>query len=441
MNARSSIAYGFLALIALGAVVLACPWARADGQCGGAMDSLFTSFSALCVTGLTIVDIGSTFSFAGQIVLLVLVEVGCLGLMTCGTFLLIAVGRRLSLSREFSLMNAYGVAQIKGLKSLICWTVGSMLSIEAVCAVALYFHFGTVYESVFYSVMGFCNAGFGLLPDSLASFSDDSFFLCVMAAETILGGLGFLTIYNLCTYRFSRRSGGGKGRLTLHTKVVLKFTLYLLALAYAVYLAAEWNGALKGMPTAKKLFVGFYQAVTPRTCGFTVTPTESLSPVTRFAYMLLMFVGGAPGSAAAGIKLTTFAVLLCTAAAMCRGETETVVMKRSIPTDIVRESIVIPMALAAFAALVTSALLVTESSALAKGASSFESLAFEAMSAITTTGLSVGSTTRDLSFAGKCVIMAAMFVGRLGALTVVMMIGDRESTRKLRFPAEELVVG
>ena len=441
VNARVPVAYGFLALIAAGAVVLACPWARADGQWGGVLDSLFTSFSAVCVTGLTIVDVGETFSFAGQCALLALVEVGCLGLMTCGTFFLIAIGRRLSLSREFSLMNAYGVAQIHGLKGLICWTVGSMVAIEALGAVALYFHLGSVYESVFYSVMGFCNAGFGLKGDSLASFADSPYFLVVMAVETILGGLGFLTIYNLCTYRFVRRSAGGKGRLTLHTKVVLRFTLFLLAIAFAVYLLAEWNGVLRGMPAAKKIAVGFYQAVTPRTCGFTVTPTEDLGPLTRFAYTLLMFIGGAPGSAAAGMKVTTFAVLLYTVAAMCRGETETVVYRRVIPTDIVRESIVIPLVLVAFAALVTGALLVTESAALARGAATLESLSFEAVSAITTTGLSVGTTTRDLSVAGKCVVMAAMFVGRLGALTIVMMIGDRESTRHFRFPTEELVVG
>ena len=124
---RSSVAFGFLALILVGAVLLFMPWARASGTYGDVSSSLFTACSAVCVTGLTVVDVGTEFSRAGQIVLLSLVEVGCLGLMTCGTFLLIAIGRRLSLSREFSLMNAYGVAEIHGLKSLICWVVGSML--------------------------------------------------------------------------------------------------------------------------------------------------------------------------------------------------------------------------------------------------------------------------------------------------------------------------
>ena len=441
MKRQTSIALGFLGLIVVGAVILACPWARADGAWGGFVPSLFTAFSAVCVTGLTVVDIGLEFSVWGQIALLVLVEVGCLGLMTCGTFLLIAVGRRLSLSREFTLMNAYGVAEVQGLKGLICWVVGSMAVIEAIGAVALYFSLGDVYQSVFYSIMGFCNSGFGLESDSLASFAHRPYFLFVMAVETILGGIGFLVIYNLCTYQFLRRTSGGKGRLTLHTRVVLRFSAYLLAIAFAAFLLSEWDNALSGYTTSEKLYVGFYQAVTPRTCGFCVTPTESLNPLTRLFYVFLMFIGGAPGSAAAGIKITTFAVLIYTCVAMCRGEGETVISRRAIPTAIVREAIVILMALIAFVALVVGALLVTESAAVKADAVNVEALFFEAVSAITTTGLSVGTTTRDLSTSGKFVVMAAMFVGRLGALTVVMMIGEREAASRVRFPTEELVVG
>ena len=168
MKGRVSVALGFLALIFVGAVVLAAPFSRADGAWGDPVVSLFTACSAVCVTGLTVVDIAAEFSRTGQIVLLVLVEVGCLGLMTCGTFLLIAIGRRLSLAREFSLMNAYGVAQIQGLKGLICWTVGSMLAVEGIGAVLLYLRIGDVYRSIFYSAMSFCTscavAGFQPMP-------------------------------------------------------------------------------------------------------------------------------------------------------------------------------------------------------------------------------------------------------------------------------------
>jgi len=437
MNRRPAVALGFLALIALGAVLLSAPFARVEGTWGRPLDGIFTACSAVCVTGLSVVDIAAEYSHWGQVVLMGLVEIGCLGLMTFGTFLLVAIGRRLSLSREFSLMNAYGVAEVHGLRGLTCWVVGSTVLIEAVGAILLYRSFGDVYLSVFYSIMSFCNAGFGLFPGSLASFADSPVVILVSAVEVILGGIGFLVLFNLCTFKFLRRASGGRGRLSLHTRVVLRMTLWLLLIAFGAFLLIEWNGVLKDFDPLKKLWVGFYQAVTPRTCGFYVTPTASLHPLTRLLYEVLMFIGGAPGSAAAGIKVTTLAVLVYTMRAMCRGETETVISQRVLSTEVVRESLVIFMTLVAFVTFVMGALFITErASGLATDA-----LFFEAVSAITTTGLSVGDTTARLSSAGRVVIMVAMFFGRLGALTVVLMIGDRESKRHVRYPNEELVVG
>lgn len=437
MRNRGSVAFGFVALISIGAILLCTPWARTAGTWGEPLTAFFTACSAVCVTGLSAVDVAAEYSRIGQIVLMVLVEVGCLGLMTFGTFLMIAVGRRLSLTREFSLMNAYGVAEVRGLRGLICWVIGSMFVIEAVGVLVLYTRLHDVYLSVYYSVMSFCNAGFGLRPGSIACFASDPVVILTLSAEAILGGIGFLVIYNLCTFKFLRRSSGGRGRLTLHTKVVLRFTFWLLLIAFALFLLLEWNGSLKGFPIGEKLWVGFFQAVTPRTCGFCVVPTEDLQPLTRLAYTNLMFIGGAPGSAAAGIKVTTLAVLVYTLLAMCRGESETVIYRRTVPTDIVRESFVIFMALIALTAIVVGVLFMTEGgSGLAPDA-----LFFEAVSAITTTGLSMGDTTARLSPAGKCVIMAAMLIGRLGALTVVMIIGDREAHGRVRYPSEELVVG
>ena len=441
MRKRPSIALGFLVLIALGAVALASPFAQASGTWGRWQDAVFTAFSAVCVTGLTVVDIAATYSRVGQVILLVLVEIGCLGLMTCGTFLLIAVGRRLSLAREFSLRNAYGVAEIQGLRGLICWIVGSMLLFETLGAVAYWLRLHDVYLAVFYSIMSFCNAGFSILPGSLAAFADDPVLVVTSALLTIVGGIGFLVLYNLFTYKFARRTSGGRGRVSLHSKLVLRFTCYLLAVAFAAFLLAEWRGALDGLPFAKKLWVGFYQAVTPRTCGFCITPTEGLKPITRLVYEILMFIGGGPGSAAAGIKITTFAVLCYTLTAMCRGDTETIIRRKVIPVEIVRESLVILIALTSFAIFIAGALFVTESAALAAGTVSLDALVFEAISAVTTTGLSVGSTTASLSTAGRVVVIVAMFIGRLGALTVVMMIGDKETKRHIRYPTEEIVVG
>ena len=437
MGKRSSIAVGFLALIALGAFALSSPWARMAGTWGNWSDAAFTSCSAVCVTGLSVVDIAKEYSFAGQIVLIVLVEVGALGLMALGTFLLVAIGRRLSFASEFSLMNAYGVAEIRGVKGLLLWVIGSMAVIEAIGAGLLYYRFRDWYLSIFFSVMSFCNAGFSLYSDSLARFAHDPFVLMTLAGETILGGIGFLVIYNLCTFKFLRRKSGARGRLSLHSSVVLRFSLYLTVAAFAVILVSEWNGVLKPFDGLQKLWVALYQAVTPRSCGFTVVPLEALRVPTIEIYEWMMFIGGAPGSVAAGIKVTTFAVIIYTILAMCRGEQETVISRRVISYDVVRESIVIVVAMLLLEAIVFGVLVGVEPCT----AESDWQLFFETLSAITTTGLSIGDTTARLTPAGRIVIMIGMFLGRLGALTVVLMIGARESKRHVRYPSEEIVVG
>ena len=437
MKGRFTIAFGFLALIAVGAIVLSSPWARVAGTWGNWSDGSFTACSAVCVTGLSVVDIAKEYNVAGQVVLLALVEIGALGLMALGTFFLVAIGRRLSFSSEFSLMNAYGVAEIRGVRGLILWVVGSMVTIEAAGTCLLYSRFRDWYEAAFFSVMSFCNAGFSLYSDSLARFADDPFVLMTLAVETILGGIGFLVIYNLCTFKFLRRKSGARGRLSLHSAVVLRCSLYLIAAAFAVFLAFEWNGALRAFGWKEKLWVAFYQAVTPRSCGFTVVPLESLHAVTLQAYEWLMLVGGAPGSVASGIKVTTLVVLVYSILAMCRGESETVISRRVVSYDVVRESIVIVVALLLLNDVLSGVLIALEPKTLGSDAR----LSFETLSAITTTGLSVGDTTARLSPAGRAVIMVAMFFGRLGALTVVLMIGSRESKRHVRYPSEEIVVG
>ncbi len=437
MKSRLSIAFGFFALIVLGAILLSSPWARQAGTWGDWSDGAFTACSAVCVTGLSVVDIGQEYNKVGQIILMTLVQLGALGLMALGTFLLVAIGRRLSFASEFSLMNAYGVAEVRGVRGLLLWIVGSMLVIESVGAGLLYTRFNDWYLSIFYSLMSFCNAGFSLKSDSLMGFADDPFVLVVLASETILGGIGFLVLYNICTFKFLRRKSGARGRLSLHSSVVLRFSLYLILLAFALFLVLEWSSALKDYDVSKKLWVAFYQAVTPRSCGFTVVPLENLRGATLEIYRWLMIIGGAPGSVASGIKVTTFAVIIYTILAMCRGEWETVISRRVISPDIVRESIVIFVALLALQHLVLWTLTLTEANSGIAGMR----LLFESVSAMTTTGLSIGDTTNRLSSVGRIVVMAAMFMGRLGALTVVMMIGARESKRHIRFPSEELVVG
>ncbi len=441
MKPRFLILLGFLGAILAGTLLFMLPVSSPSHTWMKPMDALFTACSAVCITGLSVIDIGTELSRFGHVVLLVLVQLGCVGIMTVATFFLVVVGSRLSLSGEFSIANAYGVKGVRGWRGLVLWVVLSLVVIELLGMWAIHTAAPDMswFRCYFYSVMAFCNAGFSLDPGSLAVFQGRPLVLLTMGGLVILGGLGFLVIYNVCTIQFWRRNLVKRGRLTLHARVVLLCTLFFLAMFYAIFLVAEWNAALEPYSLPEKLSVAFFQAVTPRTCGFTVVPVHELSPVTRFISGVLMFIGAAPGGAGGGIKVTTLAVFLITLWAICRGRRDVVLFKRSLPEIVVRESIVIVTVFALLISAGMAILLVTEGAG--EHAPSFEYLFFETVSAVSTTGLSCGTTTAALSPMGRIVIMVCMFCGRLGALAVVFLIGGPDEPNLIRYPKEELVVG
>lgn len=452
MKPRHLVVIGFIGAILLGAFLLMLPVSSASNTWMRPMDAIFTACSAVCITGLTVIDVGTDLSLFGQCVMLALVQLGCVGLMTLGTFFLVLMGRRLSLSSEFSLADAYGTSGIRGLRGLIVWVVFSMLVLESLGTLALHELFeadaemnavavpdGALwFRAYFYSVMAFCNAGFSLDPGSLAVFRAQPLVLLVMSLLVIAGGFGFLVVYNLCTFRFWRRNLVKRGRISLHTRVVLTVSAAFLVGMFAVVLLLEWNRTLEPFPWAEKLAIGFFQAVTPRTCGFTVVPVHEMHAATRFLSEVLMFIGAAPGGAGGGIKVTTFTVFAITLVAICRGRSETVLFKRTVPEAIVREAIVIVTVFATLVTLGMTMLLVSEGG---NESLTFEKLLFETVSAVSTTGLSLDVTTSSLSTAGRIVLMLCMFSGRLGALAVVLLIGGQESRPTIRYPREELVVG
>jgi trk system potassium uptake protein TrkH len=448
MKNRWLIVFGFLGAILLGAFLFMLPVSTQSHTWMRPMDALFTSCSAVCITGLTVIDVGRDLSLFGQTVLLCLVQLGCLGIMTCATFFLVVVGRRISLASEFSLMNAYGVSGVRGFRSLVVWVVSAMLVIEAAGAIVLWFQFTfdqpvgealangrAWYRAFFFAVMSFCNAGFSLDPGSISGFQGQPFVLVTLGVLVILGGLGFLVIYNVCTVKFWRRSLVKRGRLTLHARVVLQWTFFFSLLMYVLFYFLEWKGALSDYGAASRPAVAFFQALTPRTCGFTVVPVEDLQPATRFLSEVMMFIGAAPGGAGGGIKITTFAVFLTTLLAICRGHRDTVMLERAVPEAVVREATVIVIVFAALVTCAMTVLLVSEDGI------SFEYLLFETVSAVTTTGLTCADTTVSLSNVGRVVIMVCMFCGRLGAIAIVMLVGGQDERSTIRYAKEELVVG
>ena len=434
MKAKFAIPLGFIGVILAGAGLLSLP---ASGTLGF-LDALFTSCSAVCITGLTVIDPGVSLTRFGQGVLLALVEIGCVGIMTFGTFILVVAGQRLSLAQEFSLSNAYGVKGVKGFRGLVIWVVLSMLAIEGLGAWALNAELHDPYKAWFYSVMAFCNAGFTIDPGGLTAFAGQPLFIVEMGLLVILGGLGFMVIYNFCTLKFWRRSLIKQGRLSLHTRVVMWTTLAFVSTAFVVIMACEFTKSLADFPWPNKLAVAFFQAVTPRTSGFTVVPLELMHPVTRFFSEILMFIGAAPSSAGGGIKITTFVVFLFTVHSYCHRRREVVLSKRTIPPETIREALIITFTFFFCIALTTAALLVTE---YGSRGYDFEKLLFEAVSAVTTTGLAFTDTTAALSLPGRFVVMLAMFIGRLGALTVVLMIAGDDAPETVRYPKEDVLVG
>jgi len=440
------VAGAFAAASLAGAGLLCTPWASASGKWTGFLTSLFTATSACCVTGLAVVDTGTHFSFFGQMVILSLIQLGGIGIMTLGTFLLVLVGRRLSVQNEFVLINAFGIEDVRGLPSLLRRALLFTLVFEGAGALLFawrYLEAGydgrqAAYYGVFHAVSAYCNAGFSLHADSLVSFQNDPLFLLGAATLIIAGGLGFLVLYNVSSFKFWRRNRKTRGRITLHTRIVLLTTALLLIGATVLYLASEWHAAFADMPLETKLTNAFFFAVTPRTAGFNNIPMGELSVTGRFLTIPLMFTGGAPGSTAGGIKITTLVVLFLTIAAMLRGCGETDLSHRTIPISVVREATVI-FSLSVFAVLVFfGLLLITENPA--RGTDGAERLIFETVSAFGTVGLSLDATS-GLSSAGRWVIILCMFIGRLGPLTAALVIGTRDVGQHIRYPEEEIVVG
>lgn len=441
---------GFLLAIIIGAFMLSLPFASADGRWLSPLKSIFTATSAVCVTGLTVVDTGTEFSFFGQMIILILMQLGGLGLVTMGTLFLLLVGKRLSFKNEFVLMDSFGQDGIRGLRALIVRVFVYAVMIEAAGASILahrlirtydYSLAKAIYYGIFHAVSAFCNAGFALYSDSLIGFRDDNVILLCTACLIVLGGLGFPVLYNIVSVRFWHRNRLTRGRLSLHSRAVLVASAVLIVVGTISFFLLEYGNTLSEMSLWDRITCSFFQAVTPRTAGFNVVDMGVVQPSTLFMTMVLMFIGGAPASAAGGIKITTMVVLIFTIKAMVRGREDTELSNRTVPMKIVREAISIFLLGFLFVGFVFGVLLVTERSMVSlAGVTLSDRLLFETVSAFGTVGLSTGITTH-LSVLGQICIIICMFVGRLGSLTVALFIGTREVGQTVRYPEEDIVVG
>ncbi len=432
------VVYAFAIIIGVGAVLLMLPVSSESGQSTPFVDALFTATSAVCVTGLVVVDTGPHFSLFGEGVIMALMQIGGFGIMTGGTFLLVSLGRRVGLREKLIVGESMGLDKLGGLVPLVMGIMVFTIVAEGLGMVMFYIRFSgefpahnAAWISVFHSVSCFNNAGFDLFGgnfQSLANYQNDPLMVLGTAALVILGGISFIVVVDVFRVRRFRRLG-------LDTKLVLFTSGVLLAVGMIVILAMEYNNAdtLGLMPWPQKVLVAFFHAVTPRTAGFAVVNVGSMAVYTLFFMAMLMYIGGASGSTAGGIKVNTFGMLAATVWSTIRGREHAGAFGREFKSQQIHRALTIVMLSIGLVGVVALVLVITQDAP-------FIDLLFETVSAFGTVGLSTG-ITGGLTTAGKMIIVLTMFVGRLGPLTLAFSLVQRQQRTIYRYPQEDVRIG
>ena len=433
MATERKIVLGFLALIGTGTFAILL--LNANSRPLTLVDALFTATSAVCVTGLTVVDTGKDLANASQLVLLLLIQLGGLGVMTATTALSLLMRERIGLRQRMFFAGGFGLDSPAGVIRLLIRILSLTFAIEGVAAIPLYWGFiraglspeQSLANAVFHSVSAFCNAGFSLFPDNLEGFSR-----CILVPGTVmvlvvLGGLGFIVLSEL--KEMFRRPG----KISVHSRLVLFTTTGLVLFGTALLLLCEWNHSLEAMGGGWKLWNGLFASITPRTAGFDTVALSTFSSAGLFVVILLMIVGASPGSTGGGFKTTTLAVLLVSTWNVIRGRSEVHLWNRRISIRVIQRAITLIVLYLGTLGLGLMILALLEPFP-------FRSLLFETASALGTVGLSLGITS-GLSDAGKLVLVLLMFWGRVGIITFLYGLVKREARGKISYPDAEIPVG
>ena len=432
------IVFAFALGVLAGTALLLLPFATAEEGSASFTTALFTSTSALCVTGLIVVDTPTYWTQFGQVVILGLIQVGGLGIMTLASLLALLVARRLGLRTRLIAQAETAAPELRDVRRLVLGVVLLSLLFEAVAASVLTLRFwasydmglgSAVYRGVFHAVSAFNNAGFALWSDSLVGFVTDGWVSLTVAFAIIAGSLGFPVWLELW------RRGVSPRTWTLHTKLTVAVTFTLIAAGFAAVAAFEWSNAATtgGLGTDGKLLASFFQGVTPRTAGFNTLDYASVTQETLFVTDLLMFIGAGSASTGGGIKVTTFALLVLMVWSEVRGDPHVSAFGRRLPAHAQRQAF--SVAFIATAAVVAGTLVL-----MADSVHPFREVLFEAVSAFGTVGLSTGITA-DWNDLGRIVLVVLMFLGRTGPYTLAVALALRERQRLYRFPEERPIIG
>lgn len=432
------IVLGFATVIICGALLLMLPQASVDGHSLPFIDALFTATSAVCVTGLVVVDTGTYFTIFGQVVILMLIQIGGLGFMTLATLLAMLVGKRISLSNRIAIQESLGQNEISGVVRVTKYVFYLTVITETLGMLFLAFRFVPIYGergwylALFHAVSAFCNAGFDLFGGyrSLTPFVEDPFVLIPIMSLIIIGGLGFNVIFDILKTRNFRK-------LSLNSKVVLSITATLLLFGFLFIFVAEHNNpdTMGNLSLKGKILGSAFHSVTPRTAGFNALPTDKLYTPTIMLTIILMFIGGSPSSTAGGIKTTTFGLVLVSILGIIRGEEDTTLFHRRVA----KETVMRAMAILGIAIAINLVMLMLLT--IFEPHIDFLQLFFEEVSAFGTVGLSMGITP-NLSPVSRLVLILTMFMGRVGVLTFVLAIARKQQSHKalLHYPESKIIL-
>ncbi|WP_020389825.1 TrkH family potassium uptake protein [Kribbella catacumbae] len=432
---------GFAVVTLVGTVLLMLPISSTGAERTGFVTALFTAVSALCVTGLVIVDTPTYWSGFGEGVILGLIQIGGLGVMTLASVLALLLAKRLG-----TRMQLFAQAETKALglgdvRRVVGGVIRLSLAVEAVVAIVLASRFAFRYDEpfwqaaylgVFHAVSAYNNAGFALYSDNLISFATDPFICVPIMAAVVIGGLGFPVINEVLRRRHQENRGR---RWSLHTRITVYTYGVLLVVGTIGVTLTEWANprTLGPMGVADKLLVGLFHGVMPRTAGFNSLDLAHFQPTTLLLNDVLMFIGGGSAGTAGGIKVTTFALLGFVILAEIRGEPTVHVLNRRLPSQVQRQALTVAL-------LGVGAVMAGTLSLLAMTSFRLDDILFETVSAFGTVGLSTGITAK-IPAAGQLVLVALMFIGRLGPITMASALALRERPRRYELPEERPVVG
>lgn len=440
LNAVQTLALGFIAVIFIGGVILSLPISSASGESTNLLDALFTSTSAVCVTGLVTLDTGTHWNAFGQTVIILLIEIGGLGFMSFTTFLAILLGKKITLRDRLMMQEAMNTFNIQGLVKMVKYVLGFTFAVQFFGALLLSTQLvpefgvkkGFLY-SIFHSISAFCNAGFDLFGNfsSLTGYSNNVVIILSISALIVIGGIGFTVWLEIYNYRYK-----GMKKLSVHTKIVLLITSVLLIGGFVAMFLLEYNNpeTIGNMGLKDKLLNSFFASVSPRTAGFNSISTDGMTTAGKFLTILLMFIGGSPGSTAGGLKTATFGLVILTVISVIKGRSDTEAFGRRFSKELIYKSFALLIIAMGLVIVVTMLLSITE-----KGVE-FIDLLYEATSAFGTVGLTTG-VTQSLSSVGRVIIMIMMYLGRVGPLTVALALTNRKKKADYKYPEGKILIG